>query len=210
MQRLTTIDFSTDAKTLARRLIGTSLVRQLSDGTQLMGTIVETEAYLGIHDRAAHSYGGRRTPRNESMYAKAGTGYVYLIYGMYHCVNVVCGDVDEPTAVLIRALEPTHGLKAMALNRPKARRERDLCSGPGKLCQALQINREFDGIDLSVHEELFIAQLDSHPDQYRDIITAPRIGIDYAEDWAEKPLRYCLKNNPNVSVKPTIPRHRYT
>ena len=122
MQRLTKTDLTTDAEALARRLIGTTLVRTLSDGTQLMGTIVETEAYLGVHDRAAHSFGGRRTPRNESMYARAGTSYVYLIYGMYHCFNVVCGDVDEPTAVLIRALDPTHGLKAMALNRPKARR----------------------------------------------------------------------------------------
>ena len=142
--------YVTDAATLAKRLIGCALVRRLSNGTRLSGRIVETEAYLGVQDRASHAFGGRRTPRNEMMYAQAGTAYVYFTYGMHFCMNVVCGVVDEPSAVLLRALEPSEGLEAMRAARATVRNPRprdiDLCSGPGKLCQALGIGRAQNGL----------------------------------------------------------------
>ena len=109
MDRIPRSFLAVDPEKLARRLLGQRLVRTLGDGTRLAGIIVETEAYLGVRDRAAHSFGGRRTPRNESMFARPGTAYVYFTYGMHHCVNVVCGRRDEPVAVLIRALEPVEG-----------------------------------------------------------------------------------------------------
>src|SRR5262249_30706689 len=106
-------DYARPAEELARALLGTTLVRVLDDGTRLAGRIVETEAYLGVEDRAAHSFGGRRTPRNEPMYGKPGMSYIYFTYGMHHCFNIVCGEVDEPVAVLLRGIEPTEGLEVM-------------------------------------------------------------------------------------------------
>lgn len=114
--------FAHDPVTMAKLLIGQRLVRILDDGTRLAGTIVETEAYLGVKDAAAHSFGGRRTPRNEAMYRAPGTLYVYFTYGMHHCMNVVCGAEDEPVAVLLRAMEPTEGLERMRELRLKSRR----------------------------------------------------------------------------------------
>ncbi len=199
-ERWTDEMFEADAQSLARSLLGATLVRRLTNGSRLTGTIVETEAYLGVMDRAAHSYGGRRTRKNETMYAAAGTSYVYLIYGMYHCFNVVCGRVDEPTAVLVRALEPREGLEAMRISRPKARRERDLCSGPGKLCQALSIDRSLDGLSLATSNGLFIEGA-SGPPPGSNVVRAARVGVDYAGEWADKPLRYYLDGSEHVSKK---------
>jgi len=193
--------FEGDAAELAQRLLGASLVRILEDGTRLAGRIVETEAYLGVEDLAAHSARGRRTARNESMYAAAGTTYVYLIYGIHHCVNVVCGQPGEPAAVLIRALEPSEGLASMFCRRSKARRETDLCSGPGKLCQALAIERALDGEDLTTSRTLFIQDGNDAPPGPGDIVCAARIGVDYAGEWANKPLRWYLDDSPHVSVR---------
>src|SRR5262245_61693000 len=111
--RLSRRFFSRDSETLAHALLGKKLVRVLQNGERLAGIIVETEAYVGVIDRASHPFGGRRTPRNESMYGRAGTAYVYFTYGVHHCVNVVCGRENEPVAVLLRALEPVEGLEAM-------------------------------------------------------------------------------------------------
>ena len=111
MTRWSRRDFGAGSVEIAQRLIGSTLVRILDDGERLSGMIVETEAYLGVEDAAAHSFGGRRTARNEAMYAVGGTAYVYFTYGMHHCVNVVCGGIDEPVAVLIRALEPMEGME---------------------------------------------------------------------------------------------------
>jgi len=199
-ERWTNEMFEADAQSLARSLLGATLVRRLANGSRLTGAIVETEAYLGVMDGASHSYGGRRTKRNETMYAAPGTAYVYLIYGMYNCFNVVCGEVDEPTAVLVRALAPREGLEAMRTSRPKARRERDLCSGPGKLCQALSIDRGLDGLSLATSDDLFIEGA-SGPPPGSKVVRAARIGVDYAGEWAHEPLRYYLDDSEHVSKK---------
>jgi DNA-3-methyladenine glycosylase len=192
--------FRGDAQSLAKSLLGAQLVSILDDGRRVSGSIVETEAYLGVMDRAAHAFGGRRTKRNETMYAAAGTAYVYLIYGMYNCFNVVCGEPDEPTAVLVRALAPIEGIERMREARSKAKRERDLCSGPGKLCQALFIDRSLDGVDLTSSDRLFIKG-EPGPPTDGTLICAPRIGVDYAGAWANKPLRYYLEESEHVSKK---------
>lgn len=220
---LTRTDFATDATSLARALIGRVLVRTLDDGTRLAGIIVETEAYLGAIDRASHAFGGRRTPRNEAMYARAGTAYVYFTYGMHYCFNVVCGGgehegVDNPHAVLIRAIEPIEGIERMReLRAPRPGRARRaeprpamkltaLCSGPARLCQALAIDRGLNGADLVRGDALMIcepvvSQLGDKP-RRRVIVRDARIGIAYSGEWAAKPLRFVLKDNPHVSVPP--------
>jgi len=123
---------------VARELLGQVLVRVLPDGLSLFGQIVETEAYLGLEDPACHSFGGRLSPRTQTLYLRGGYSYVYFIYGMYHCFNVVTGDENTPEAVLIRAVQPLEGLEAMWRVRSKAQKDRDLCSGPGKLCQTVR------------------------------------------------------------------------
>lgn len=196
--------FAKDPAALARDLLGCELVRILDDGSRLSGVIVETEAYLGTADRAAHSFGGRRTPRNEAMYARPGTAYVYFTYGMHHCFNVVCGKPDEPVAILIRALEPTRGLDRMDLHR-SARRKADarpldkcgLCNGPAKLCQALAIDRTLNGVDLTSDPNLLIEP--GRPPEPEAVATTPRIGIASAGAWAEKPLRWLVTTSPCVS-----------
>ena len=205
--------FTGDARSLAQRLLGHLLVRVLSDGALLAGRIVETEAYRGVIDAASHAYQGRRTPRNEAMYARPGTAYVYFTYGMHYCMNIVSGETDVPHAVLLRALEPITGLHAMRTlravhpgNRPRAPREisdRDLCSGPARLCQALSIGREQNGLDLVSGRTLYIAQpherLKLPPILSAHIVRAPRIGIDYAGAWAAKPLRFVVKGSVHIS-----------
>jgi DNA-3-methyladenine glycosylase len=200
--RLTRRFFRRDPVTLARALLGQVLVRVLDDGTRLSGRIVEVEAYLGVPDLGAHTAGGRRTKRNESMYGDGGTGYVYFTYGMHHCLNVVAETVGQPTAVLLRALEPLEGIEAMRRHRagkiPADRlKPRDLCSGPAKLTEAMAIGRDLDGEDMVTSERLFI---DASPVVPADrITTTRRIGIGYAGEWAEKPLRFYLTGNPHVS-----------
>ena len=181
---------------LARAL----LVRVLPDGTRLAGTIVETEAYLGVPDRAAHTFGGRRTARNASMWRDGGHAYVYFTYGMHYCMNVVAEVADQPTAVLLRALEPTEGIDLMRKHRGRAaRRDRDLCSGPAKLCQAMKIDRALDGADLVTSQVLFIEQVRRRALPSSRIEITPRIGIAYAGEWARKPLRFHLKDCEHVS-----------
>ena len=147
--------FHRNAATLAHALLGHRLVSMVG-GVQTAGVIVETEAYLGIHDKAAHTYGGRRNARNASMWGDGGHAYVYFVYGMHHCVNAVAGRAEEPMAVLIRALQPDKGLPQMYARRVRARNDTDLCSGPAKLCQALGITRMLDGVDLTAPGKLCI------------------------------------------------------
>lgn len=193
---------SHDPVTVARRLLGQRLVRVI-DGRRLAGTIVEVEAYLGSADRAAHTFGGRRTPRNESMYLPGGHAYVYFTYGAHFCLNVVCGARDEGVAVLIRALEPTEGVELMFANRPRARAVEDLCSGPGKLTQALRIDRSLDGIDLRESDALFIEQLQIRSLPARQIAQSARVGLNptsaWVGDWHARPLRYFIQTNRFVS-----------
>lgn len=190
--------YERDPVTVARALLGQRLVR-VSDGQRLAGLIVETEAYLGAPDAAAHTFNGRRTPRNESMYLGGGHAYVYFTYGMHHCMNVVAGRAGDGVAVLIRALEPTEGLDRMRLHRPRARRERDFCSGPGKLCAALAIDRRLDGTDLTLPSPLCIEQVRGRTLPASHIAVGPRVGVHYAGRWARKPLRFWISDNLHVS-----------
>lgn len=197
-QRLSRRFYQRDPVTLARALLGRVLVRVVN-GQRTAGRIVEVEAYLGEPDRAAHTFGGRRTARNRSMWGQAGHAYVYFTYGMHHCLNVVAAEPDEPVAALIRALEPMEGIEAMWARRPKARREVDLCSGPAKLCQALAVDRSLDGADLVTGEQLFIERARRRRVPNSQVARSPRIGVAYAGEWALKPLRFHLRENPHVS-----------
>ena len=193
-----------NAESLARALLGRYLVRRWRGG-ELVGRIVEVEAYLGPEDRAAHSYAGRHTRRNHSMYLDAGHAYVYFIYGMHHCFNVVAGRAGDPAACLIRAVEPIEGIEAMRRHRAGSRRPADLkttdlCSGPAKLAEAFRIDRSFDGVDLTGDGPIRIAG--SRSVTSGSVRAAPRIGVDYAGPWARRPLRFCLAGSKHLSVRP--------
>lgn len=220
-------DFAVPADILAPWLIGRLLVRRLTGGQVLAGRIVETEAYLGIQDRASHAFGGRRTERNEVMYGPPGLAYVYFTYGLHHCFNVVCGHEGEPAAVLIRALEPLVGLEKMAElrkglakrrggngaslgpSKPPTAREaaRFLCGGPARLCQAMMIDRGLNGSDLLTHAEIFIAEPAGLVRCAPALVRAPRIGVDYAGAWAARRLRWLERGSAAVSV-PVRSAHR--
>lgn len=192
--------FYTRADTLkiARELLGKRLVVPAPSGERVSGRIVEVEAYLGAEDRAAHSYKGRRTARTETMFARGGTAYVFFVYGMHHQFNVVTGPEGLPHALLVRALEPEEGVELMKRRRP-ARNDRGLTSGPGKLCQALGIDRSFDGEDLT-EGRVWIedAGIRVKPEE---VAAGPRIGVDYAGEDALQPFRFWLRDNPFVSRK---------
>ncbi|KAJ6655979.1 hypothetical protein lerEdw1_004564 [Lerista edwardsae] len=186
---------------LAKALLGQVLVRQLPDGSELRGRIVETEAYLGGADTASHSSGGRQTARNAAMFMAPGTLYVYQIYGLYFCMNV--SSQGEGAAVLLRSLEPLQGLDAMrqlrlAQRKAPARAPKDwqLCNGPSKLCQALAIDRSFDQQDLASHPAVW---LERGPEPAEEaLVCTARVGI--RGEWAQKPLRFYLQGNRCVSV----------
>lgn len=186
---------------LARALLGTELVHCTPEG-ETYGRIVEVEAYMGPYDKAAHSYTGRRTARTEVMFGPPGRAYVYFIYGMYDCLNVVSGPEGSPEAILVRALEPTGGLDLMSRRRGMSeltpRRIRHLTSGPGKLCRAMGITRAQYGGDLTV-PPLFIRH-DQDPIPPEEIETGPRINIDYAEEARDFPWRFWISGNAYVSV----------
>jgi DNA-3-methyladenine glycosylase len=189
-ERLPRAFYRRGAEPLARALLGQRLVR-VKDSVRTAGIIVETEAYLGAIDKAAHSYRGR-TARNASMWKEGGHAYVYFIYGMHWCLNVVARDEGVPEAVLIRAIEPVEGIDAMRTRRARAKRDRDLCSGPGKLCAALAIDRALDGADLVESDELFIEKVRARAHAKKEIAVTARIGVAYAEEWADRLLRFHL------------------
>jgi DNA-3-methyladenine glycosylase len=174
--------FERDTVTVARELLG-AILHVGGEGGELRGRIVETEAYLGRDDPASHAAKGP-TPRSAIMFGPAGVAYVYFIYGMYSCLNFVTENEGTAGAVLIRALEPVQGHQRMALNRgfdPARFRDRDLCSGPGKLCQALAIDRDWNGAPLdgrSPHR-LWVS---APPKAPAEISASPRIGIRHAAD----------------------------
>ena len=181
--------------TVARDLLGKLLVVPAENGERVSGTIVECEAYRGPEDRAAHSYGGRRTKRTETMYGVGGTAYVFFVYGMYNQFNVVVNQPEHPHAVLIRALEPVEGIEVMRQRR-QGHTDRNLTNGPGKLCIALGIDRTFDKADL-LGNRVWIEEREKVTRS--KIGSGPRIGIDYAEEWVDKPWRFWIKNNRYVS-----------
>jgi DNA-3-methyladenine glycosylase len=181
--------------TVARDTIGKILVLERESGV-LAGRIVEAEAYRGPEDRAAHSYGGRRTARTEAMFGPPGHAYVFFVYGMHHHLNLVTTRVGAPHAVLIRAIEPLEGIPEMARRRGLSESDRNLTNGPGKLCRAFGIGAESYGADLCA-PPLYLS------DGPRGAVArSARVGIDYAEDWADKPWRFYEAGNPWVSRGP--------
>ena len=172
-------------------MLGSVLECETEDGLA-SGIIVETEAYLGEHDLACHAAAGR-TARTEALYGPPGTSYVYFIYGMYWCFNAVTRDVDLPSAVLIRALEPLDGIALMQKRRPRIKNEVDLTNGPGKLCKALGIDGSLSEKSLQ-RKPLRIREGEAVPDDKVEITT--RIGITKCADW---PLRWIMRGNRFVS-----------
>uniref|UniRef100_A0A3Q3B607 DNA-3-methyladenine glycosylase n=2 Tax=Kryptolebias marmoratus TaxID=37003 RepID=A0A3Q3B607_KRYMA len=198
--------FNQPCISLAKAFLGKVLVRRCADGTELRGRIVETEAYLGGEDKASHSAGGKRTERNTAMFMKPGTIYAYPIYGIYLCMNV--SSEGEGAAVLLRSLEPLQGQSVMKELRAARRKEgarqlkdKELCNGPSKLCQALNIPRCFDRRDLASDPEVWLeTDPNTSPADPQDIVSAPRIGIESHGEWAKKPWRFYLRGHPCVSV----------
>ena len=193
-------DFYTRADTLsvARGLLGKRLVVPAPEGVRVSARIVEVEAYLGVEDRAAHSYGGRRTARTETMFRVGGTVYVFFVYGMHHQFNVVTGPEDLPHVVLVRAVEPEEGVELMLLRRP-VKKERELTNGPGKLCRALGIDGSYNGEDLT-RGRIWIEETGAMFGT-EEIASGPRVGIDYAGEDVLKPWRFWVRGNEFVSRK---------
>ncbi len=185
MIRLQRSFFQRPATEVAPTLLGKLLVRETDMGLRI-GRIMEVEAYLGRQDMAAHSYKGV-TPRTRVMFGQAGHAYVYLIYGMHHCMNVVTGPEGSGSAVLLRALEPVQGIAVDT-------------RGPGRLAKAMGIDKTLYGLDLcDPDSSLYLAEDGHEPPQ---VLTSPRIGVHYAGDWVEKPLRYYVGGSPWVSKVP--------
>ena len=181
MQKLPRSFFERDTVLVARELLGKAVVH-VDGGEERIGRIVEVEAYLGPHDLAAHSARGR-TPRTEIMFGPPGHAYVYMIYGVYHCMNVVTEPEGHASAVLLRALEPVQNVSGKT-------------NGPGLLCRAMGIDKRLNGHDLE-SDDLFIAKWPgSEP---TTIVERPRIGVDYAGPWAARPLRFYIAGSPFVS-----------
>lgn len=177
---------------VARQLLGKYLVRKHPEGKSV-GRIVETEAYIGSKDLACHAARGR-TARTEIMFGAAGYAYVYFIYGVYFCLNIVTEVVDHPSAVLIRALEPVEGVELMKKRR-KTEDLRNLASGPGKLCQAFAIDKSLNGVDVCRS----IMYVEDRVEPLPKILARPRIGVDYAGKWKDKPWRFLIRGNEFVS-----------
>ena len=188
--------FRQDTVELARKLLGCLLVHRTPDGVT-GGMIVEAEAYVGAIDKACHAY-RNRSERTEIMYQDGGYAYVYFIYGMHYCFNVVTGPEGEGNAVLVRALEPIIGLGLMRKRR-QTNQLRSLCSGPGRLCQALAITKKEYGMDIcAANSPLQLLQYRHIPNA--DIIATPRINVAYAEEAAVWPWRFSVKESPYVSI----------
>lgn len=200
-----------DTIAAARDFLGKLLVVPTEDGTRVSGMIIEVEAYCGVEDRGAHSYGGRCTPRNEVTYGRGGHAYVFFIYGMYYQLNFVTGPVDHPHVLLIRAVEPVEGINVMrqrrGLSEPEAAgsprrpssRDTNLTSGPGKLCIAFGIDRTLNGEDLVEGKKMWVEDHRSYT--ANEIAVGKRIGIDYAGEDADLPWRFWVSGNPYVSKR---------
>ncbi len=202
-QRITDPEFyKANTIHVAKNTLGKIFVYESPEGT-CSGIIVETEAYCGVNDKACHSYNHRRTKRNETMYSQGGTLYVYMIYGLYYCVNIVTKKVNEPEAVLVRAIQPIEGIDIMMKRRLQKSKSKNhlsdliaLCNGPGKLAQAMGISTVQNGINL-LQGPIYLA----HPPDSTtiNIVQKPRIGIDYAKDAKDYPWRFYIQDNPFVS-----------
>jgi DNA-3-methyladenine glycosylase len=183
-------------ETVARALLGKLLVRSHPDGL-VMVRLTEVEAYLGVDDPACHTYHGRRTARTETMWGEAGHAYVYLIYGMHHCLNVVTVSAEQPEAVLLRGGSVVEGHALVRARRGPQVEERFLVDGPGKLCQALAISRADDGADLCLPQSSLRICDDGTTVADAQVRRLPRVGVDYAGEAASWPLRLLIDKIPS-------------
>lgn len=186
-----------DTLTVAKELLGKVLVTSTSEGVSKC-RIVETEAYLGHSDKACHSYHKKPFGRVNVMFREGGLSYVYLIYGMYYCFNVVTEQEGVPEAVLIRAGEPLGDTSLTQQRRVKAKRFTQLLNGPGKLCSGMGITKEHYGVPLN-SDIIYIEDMPLNLGE--QIIATPRINIDYAEEARDFLYRFVIKDNPHISVK---------
>ena len=196
--------YNRSALDVAQDLLGKVLVREV-DGKILKGKIVETEAYIGLIDKACHAYNGRRTKRTEVLYEDAGVSYIYFIYGLYHCFNVVTNKKDIAEAVLIRAIEPINELDYISNIRYNKRyneltkaQSKNLTNGPSKLCLAYLLNKDLNAVKL--YEEGTVYITDDNNEDF-EIVESKRIGIDYAEEAKDFLWRFYIKDNIYVSKK---------
>jgi DNA-3-methyladenine glycosylase len=189
--------FDRETEIVSRELLGAILWCRTDDGVAA-GRIVETEAYLGEHDPACHAAGPGLTERTRHLYGSPGIAYVYFIYGVHWCFNAVTREHGQPSAVLVRAVEPVDGLELMRRRRPAARTERDLTSGPGKLCAALGIGPQHNGLLLQ-KPPIWIARGISYSDD--EVVVGPRIGITKAAEW---PLRWYVRDSKFVSARQRV------
>ncbi|HRN73987.1 MAG TPA: DNA-3-methyladenine glycosylase [Ginsengibacter sp.] len=186
----------TDVLLIAKELLGKVVVTNIND-RYTSGRIVETEAYVGLVDKASHSYGGKRTPRNEHMYSPAGTAYIYICYGIHHMLNVVTNKEGKPDAVLIRAVEPLKGIDIMLERTGKTSLDHSLTRGPGNAGKALGIFKHLSGIFL-LDNQIYLED-DGFSVHDEDIGISKRIGLEGAGEDAHLPYRFYLKGNPYVS-----------
>lgn len=196
--------YNRSALDVAQDLLGKVLVREV-DGKILKGKIVETEAYIGAKDKACHAYNGRRTKRTEILYEDAGVSYIYFIYGLYHCFNVVTNKKDVAEAVLIRALEPINELDYISNIRYNKKydeltktQSKNLTNGPSKLCLAYLLNKDLNAVKLYEKGAVYIT--DDNNEDF-EIVQSKRIGIDYAEEAKDFLWRFYIKDNIYVSKK---------
>lgn len=188
--------YQKDAVQAAKDLLGKIIVRKY-DGKTIKVKIVDTEAYCGAEDKASHAHNNKKTKRTAPMFKKGGHSYIYLIYGMYYCLNVVTAAENNPHAVLIRGVEPLVGLSYIKENRQiKSSKIEDLTNGPGKLSQALKINKSLDGCNLVENSSLYI--IEGETEEF-EIESSPRVNIDYAEEYKDKKWRFFIKNNKFIS-----------
>lgn len=194
--------YELDAIELSKKLLGKYIVREY-DKKKLVAKIVETEAYMGIEDKGSHSYNNKRTEKTEAMYLPPGYVYIYIIYGMYHCLNIVSKEVDNPQAVLIRAVEPIEGIDIMSMNRfgkeyeqLTTQQKKNITNGPGKLCKALNIDKSLNKVKLNIAG---ISIYDGDKDF--EIVESKRINIDYAEEAKDYLWRFYINGNKYISKK---------
>lgn len=185
---------------IAKQILGKYLVRKIGN-KKIIGKIVETEAYIGPEDKASHASGGKKTKRNRAEYLIGGHIYIYLVYGMYWQLNISTGKKGEPECMLIRALEPiymgTSDVPKIDKINFRTSEVLKLANGPGKLCRWMKLNKSFYGEDLIKSKRIWLEQGEKvKPNQ---IVASKRIGIDYAQEWAEKPWRFYIKDNFFVS-----------
>ena len=196
--------YQMDALTIAKEILGDYLVREV-DGRKIKSIIVETESYIGASDKACHAYNYKKTERTKPLFEEGGIAYVYFIYGLYHCLNIVTNIKDEPEAVLIRAVEPIDNLDYLSnvrfnkdYDELTKTQKKNLTNGPSKLCAALNITKKENYMEFYKEGSLYI---ESNPNKNFEIVETTRIGIDYAEEAKDFPWRFYIKGNMYVSKK---------